>query len=93
MLPNMKTTGFPDARACCPEVTRGLASTIAGALLRSGLTNMLTTCTFSLFCLSAEMNSSSCSEETVRVKRVRSETVWRSAGHWPFHPGGTASPQ
>ena len=93
MLPNRKTTGLPEARACCAEVIRGLASTIAGALLRSGLMNMFTTWTFSLFCLSDVMNSSSCSDDVVRVKPVRSGTVWSSAGHLPFQPAGTASPQ
>ena len=93
MLPNRNITGLPDARACCADVTRGFDSTIAGAALRIGLTNMLTTWMFSLLPLSALMNSRSWIDETVRVKPLRSATVWTSADHCPCQPAGTSSPQ
>jgi len=93
MLPNRNITGLPDVRACCADVTRGFDSTIAGATLRIGLTNMLTTWMFSLLPLSALMNSRSWIDETVRVNPLRSATVWTSADHCPCQPAGTSSAQ
>jgi hypothetical protein len=52
-----------------------LARTIAGATLRIGLVNMFTTCSRSVFALSAVIHSRSCTEVIVRAYAVRSGTV------------------
>ena len=42
-------TGLPEAFACCGDVTRGLARTMAGADFPIALVKTPKTCTFSLF--------------------------------------------
>ena len=93
MLPSRKTTGLPEAFACAGVVTRGLAKIMTGAALRSGLRNIVSTCRNSVLSLRAAIHSWSCSVDMVRVQRVRSGTVSRSAGHLPVQPAGTSSPQ
>jgi hypothetical protein len=93
MLPKRKTTVFPDARACCGVVTRGLEMIIAGAVFLSAVVNMLTTCRLSVRPRSAVMNSMFCSEVIVRAYFERSATVCSSTGHLPVQPAGTSSPQ
>ena len=67
--------------------------TIAGATLRIGLVNMLTTWMCSLLVRSEVMNSSNCIVDVVRVNAVRSGGIRSSSGHVPFQPAGTSSPQ
>ena len=67
MLPKRKMTGFPDVRACCGDVTRGFATTIAGAVFLRGVVNMFTTYRLSVLPRSAVTNSRFDSDVIVRV--------------------------